>query len=384
MPGIEIKRKQKKAEAGQEADNNGFMNKLNELLSKEISFRKQLSKRKKYKFYNDLNVLLSAGIDLRGAIELIYENFQKKPDKELIEKIRESLISGADFCDAVFKTGKFTLYEYYSLKIGEETGKLQTVLHDLSSYFKKRIEQSRKIINAFTYPIIVIITAIVAVIFMMSFIVPMFEEVFARFDRDLPSLTQNIINISHFLSDYILVILPVIILLILALYLMRNREGFKKISSKLEMKIPVFGNLIRKIHLARFCLSMELLTSSRTPLINAIQLLGKMIRYYPIRSSLKTIEQDILNGMSLHESMGKFSVYDQSMVSLVKIAEEVNKLDIIFTKLKNQYQDEVDYKAGMISNIMEPLMIVFIGLFVGLILVAMYLPIFRMSTSFEF
>ncbi len=384
MPGIEIKKREIDNKDPKQKNSKGFLDGIDKLLSKEISFRKSFTNRKKYKFYNDLDILISAGIDLKTGMELLVDNFTKKEDRKVIQMIHDKLIGGAGFCDAVGETGKFSVYEYYSLKIGEETGKLTNVLNDLAQYFKKRIEQNRKIINAFTYPIIVVLTAIVAVVFMMNFIVPMFEEVFQRFDRELPGLTKTIIGISNFLSGYSWLFLFVLIALVLTLYLLRKNEVYKRIVSNMVLRIPVFGDLIRKMHLARFCLSMELLIGSRTPLLNAIQLVKKMITYYPVKSSLDHIEEDILRGIPLHQSMAKYGVYDKSMISLIKIAEEVNKLDVIFSKLKDQYQDEVDYRAGMISNIMEPLMIVFIGLFVGLVLISMYLPIFQMSTSFEF
>ncbi|MDZ7743553.1 MAG: type II secretion system F family protein [Bacteroidota bacterium] len=114
------------------------------------------------------------------------DNFSKKKDAELIQKIQDDVVAGKTISEAFQDSGKFTMYEYYSLKIGEETGRINKVLKDLHQYFEKKTEQRRKIIGAITYPLIVIITAVLAVVFMMAFIVPMFEEVYQRFDKDLP------------------------------------------------------------------------------------------------------------------------------------------------------------------------------------------------------
>jgi type IV pilus assembly protein PilC len=135
------------------------------------------------------------------------------------------------------------------------------------------------------------------------------------------------------------------------------------------------------MYLARFSLAMALLTSAHIPVLQSLGLIKKMIPFYPIQSSLETIEEDIMKGKPFHESLSKFKIYDRRMVSLIKVGEEVNQLDIVFNRLKNQYMEEVDYQTSMASGILEPLMIVFVGIFVGIILISMYLPIFELSTS---
>ncbi|MCD4665833.1 MAG: type II secretion system F family protein [Bacteroidales bacterium] len=383
MPGIDISNiKQYKKASSQKT---GIFNKLNELLSKDISFSgNKPGNKKKLNFYTDLHVLLASGIDFKTAFELIAENFHKKNDKKLIEDIKKNVINGVSISEALEKTGKFTMYEVFSVKIGEETGKLNDVLNELANFYKKRIDQKRKITSAFSYPIIVLLTAFGAIFFMMQFIVPMFEDVFKRFDNDLPALTQFIINASHSFKKYSLFIILFVIAIVTLIRLNRNNSQYKKYSSKLILKIPVFGLLIKKINLSRFCLGMELLLSSKTPILNAVQLMQKMITFYPITISLKKIENDLLHGSHIYESMAKFDIYEKRMISLVKVAEEVNQLDKVFTQLKEQYNSDVEYLAGNINSVMEPLLIIFIGIFVGLILVSMYLPMFQLSTGVSF
>lgn len=335
-------------------------------------------------FYTDLHVLLASGIDFKTAFELIAENFHKKNDKKLIEDIKENVINGVSISEALEKTDKFTMYEVFSVKIGEETGKLNDVLNELAKFYKKRIDQKRKITSAFSYPIIVLLTAFGAIFFMMQFIVPMFEDVFKRFSNDLPALTQFIIDVSHSFKKYSIFIVLFIIAIIAFIRLSRNNNLYKKYSSRFILKIPVFGLLIKKINLSRLCLGMELLLSSKTPILNAVQLMQKMITFYPITISLKKIENDLLHGSNFYESMAKFDIYEKRMISLIKVAEEVNQLDVIFTQLKDQYNSDVEYLAGNLNSVMEPLLIIFIGIFVGLILVSIYLPMFQLSTGVSF
>ncbi len=172
------------------------------------------------------------------------------------------------------------------------------------------------------------------------------------------------------------------ITIVLFIFSVRKTEQFRKIFSLTVLKIPVAGNLVQKIYLARFCNSMRLLINAKLPLLRAIALIRQMIRYYPIDSSLATIETDIMNGKSLHQSLQQFSIYPPKMVQLVKVGEETNQLDHFFGIISEQYVEEVEYKTGTLSSVMEPLIIIFLGLIVGVILVSMYLPLFQMSNSF--
>jgi type IV pilus assembly protein PilC len=174
-----------------------------------------------------------------------------------------------------------------------------------------------------------------------------------------------------------------LVLIIAFIFSVRKTEQFRRIFSKLVLRIPLVGSLVQKIYLARFCNSMRLLISAHLPLLRAISLIRQMIEYYPIESSLQKVEDDIMNGQSLHQSLQQFSVYPSKMIQLVKIGEETNQLDYFFGKISEQYIEEVEYKTSTISSMMEPLIIVFLGLIVGVILVSMYLPLFQMSNSFQ-
>jgi type IV pilus assembly protein PilC len=127
---------------------------------------------------------------------------------------------------------------------------------------------------------------------------------------------------------------------------------------------------------------MALLIGSKTPLIKAVQLVREMIGFFPYQRDLKQIEEDLLQGGLLHESMSRSSIFDRRVISLVKVGEEINQLDDIFEKLYKQYNEELEHRIGMLSNLLEPVMILFVGILVAIILIAMYLPLFQMSTSF--
>ena len=354
-----------------------------DFLNKDIRlFGTQLSDKKKERFYSELHILFSAGLDIKTTLELIEEEQIKKTDKELFCKIREYVVNGGSLSEALNKTGKFSTYEYYSIKIGEESGRLPEVLDELAVFFIKKIRQQRLVLNALSYPSIVLFTAFGAIFFMMKFIVPMFADVFLRFGGELPYITKVIIHISNAFSLYAYYIIVPVISLAFFFYTQKEKDWFRRGSAFIVMKIPVMGNIIQKIYLARFCHSMNLLISAKTPLLQAIQLVKKMVGFYPIEYSLSLVEHDVLGGKSLSQSLSGYPIYNKRLRALIKVAEEVNQMDLVFGKLAKQYTEEVEHQTSLIGSLIEPVMIIFLGLLVAIILVAMYLPLFQLSTSF--
>ena len=378
---IELKKikstsRQKKPESDQ------FLNSILNILTKDIQLgKKKLNDRKKEIFYSELGILLISGIDIKSSLEIMVEEQAKHKDKELFLKISNDVISGKSLSESLETSGQFTPYEIYSIKIGEESGRINEVLSELSSFYRKKIKQQRQLVSALSYPVMVFLTALLSVIFMLSFIVPMFTDVFKRFGGKLPALTQWIIECSHFVKSNIIYLVIFIIALIIFYLSVRSKEAFRRYASNITLKVPVLGKVINKIYLARFCHAMGLLIGARTPLLSSIQLVQKMINFYPYETALKTIDNDVLHGKSLFESMSAFTIFEKRVVSLIKVAEETNQLDTIFNKLNNQYSEEVDHQIGMLSNFLEPILIVFVGIMVALILIAMYLPLFQISSS---
>ncbi len=355
---------------------------LADLLNKDITiFKTGFSDKKKEHFYSELNILLAAGVDIKTALELIAEQQKKEEDKLFFEKIKDIVVGGKNLSEALEGTGQFSAYEFQSVRIGEESGKLNMVLIELAEYFNKKIAQKRQMVSALSYPAIVLLVAIGAVIFMLSVVVPLFSDMYKSLNSELPALTQTVIKASQFMARYLPLILVSIAGLIIFFYSSRNKTWFRKNSSAFLLKIPTFGSLIQKIYLARFCKSMSLLLSAKTPLITALDMVKNMVAFYPIEHSLESIKEDIMKGKSLHKSLSSFAIYERRMLSLIKVGEEVNQLDAIFGKLGKQYMDDVDYQSGVLKTVIEPVLMLFIGFFVGIILVAMYMPIYNMGTA---
>lgn len=381
MP-IELKKIKSVNRPTQPAAEAGMLSKVMNLLNKDIRLGgKGLKDKKKESFYSELQILLSSGIDIRTALDIVVDEQKSAQDKALFKGIKEDVVAGLGLSDAIQKTGKFTAYEYYSLKIGEESGRIKDVMTDLTLYFSKKIKQRRQISSALTYPVLVMVTALLAVVFMMNFIVPMFMDVFKRFNGEMPALTKTIISISVFFKAYTWLLLLVLLSLVFILLSIRKQDYFRAWSSKVMLRLPVFGEVVQKVYLSRYCQSMALLLSAKTPMLRSLQLVKQMIGFYPFEKALDEMQSDILHGKLLHQSMAKYTFFDTRIISLVRVAEEVNQLENIFTKLNNQYNEELEHRIGMLSSLLEPVMIIVVGLLVAIILISMYLPLFQLSTS---
>ncbi len=351
------------------------------LLKKEIViFGNKFSNKKKEAFYSELSVLLNAGITLKDSLNLISDEQKKKKDSQLINSILENIIYGKSFSEALKENKEFTEYDYQSIKIGEETGSLETVSNELGLYYRRKNEQRRTILNALSYPIIVLITALFAVFFMLQFVVPMFVDIFKQNRVELPWITKVIVSISESFQQNIWNIILLILIFFILRKVFARKKWYRKFISKLVLKTPILGEFVRKIYIAQFTQSTALLVGAKVPLLNCIELTKKMINFYPLQEALENIEKEIIQGNELSSVMANYKIFDKRMVSLIKVAEQTNQNEYIFDKLTKQYNDDIQYQSKTLSTVLEPIIMIFLGALVAVILIAMYMPMFKLST----
>jgi type IV pilus assembly protein PilC len=359
--------------------------KLSDKLSKDIAFfDKKFGQTQKEAFYSELGLLLSSGIDIKTALEIIEDQMKVKKHREIIMQIKDDIISGNAVWEAIHKHPKtFSIYEYQSIRIGEESGKLPEVLMELGKFYTSAIKLRRQVISTLTYPVVVLVMSILIVQFMLSFVVPMFSDIFRHTGAELPVTTQLLIKVSAKSGLIFYTILFLVVAGILFHKTQQHKTWFRKYTAAIFLKIPVINELIRKIYLARFCQSMKLLLGSKVLLIDALDLVKNMIGYYPIEFALDSVRRDVYAGKQLHESLSEHTIFPKKLVSLIKVSEEVNAPELIFDKLNQQYSEEIEHQQAVIGKVVEPLFLVILGGLVGFILVAMYTPLFKMSSGLD-
>lgn len=351
------------------------------ILNREISlFGNSFSNKSKEQFYSELSMLLNSGVNLKRALDLISEMQKREKDKKLVDDISNQIVAGSSLSEALQKNKSFTPYEYHAVKIGEQTGQLNKITNDLREFFNRKTELKRQLISSLSYPLIVLITACGVVFFMLRYVVPMFVDIFKQNRVELPWLTKIIVELSGVVVNNGWIFIFSILVILVLFKIVSQKEWYYRFIGNLQIKIPVLGSYIKKIYLIQFTQAMALLTNARIPVVSGIALVRDMIRFYPLEKTLVIIEKDIVQGKKLHESFAEHPFYDKKLIALLKVAEETNQTEYIFQKLYDQYSLEIKYQGQIISNVLNFLLTLFVGLIVGVILVAMYLPMFKLSS----
>ncbi len=352
-------------------------------LHKDIQFSsRHLSMKQKEAFYSEMEVLLTAGLDLKTALELVEEGWSKDNEKQWIAQIRQTVLNGNNLSTALEQTGKCSSYEVFSVQISEESGKMATIFGELAKHFAKNLQYKRLLIGALSYPALVIFVSFLSLLFLLQFLVPLFGDIYTRLDQQLPTITLAIIELSRFVQLYAGYFSILIFCFGAYCYHQKDKMWFRISMAWLLMSMPIFGKLIQKIYLARFAQALAFLLNAKVPLLQALGLVKKMVNFQPIESSINILYEEIQKGKSFYSELQKFPIYPKRMIALVKVGEEANQLEAIFAKLAAQYNDAVEQETKLLGSLIEPVLIVFLAIVVGLVLVSMYLPIFKLVTNF--
>ncbi len=372
---------QGRAKKAKKKEESGLM----EFLNKDIPLgKKRFNDKRKAQFYNDLYTLLDAGLNLNAALQLLDEENREKEKDNVYAQLRKEILVGKSLSMSMKEAGKFTNYEYQSVKIGEETGQLAQLMGELKNHFDRKIKLRQQFVGLVTYPIIVIVIALGVMTFLLNYVVPMFIGFLTQVGAELPAVTQFVLDMSEVFAAWYKPVFGVLLVVVLFFYFQRETEWFRKSSGNIVLRLPLVGKMMNRVYMSRFCQSMSLLMNAKVPLVDALEMTGKMVDFYPIEKSLERVGKEILKGKTFHESMRNEKVFDQRMVSMIRVGEEVNKLDDVFAKLTEQYSDSVENQSKVLKSIVEPVLIMVVGGVVALVAMAMILPIFKMSSTMEF
>lgn len=209
----------------------------------------------------------------------------------------------------------------------------------------------------------------------------MFQDIFNQNNTELPTLTKFIVRLSEMTKLFGIYLILLLVILITMSSFLKDNFKYKKIRHYLLLKIPIIGAFISKVYLAQFTQAVSLLTNAKVPMLNSIQMVKKMIQFVPLQEALELVEQSILKGNSLSVSLLENPMFDNRIISLVKVAEETNQTEYVFKQLNDQYNQEVLNQSKIMTTILEPFIILFVGVIVAVLLIAMYLPMFQLSSA---
>ena len=350
---------------------------------REIELRPSFGSKEKQRFFQLLGVLLESRLGISEALEVIYSQQKKRLHRQIVGEIVAALLEGLPLSEALaLQTRYFSEFERFSIAMGEQSGQMAAVLADLAAFHEKRLSLQRKLVQAFSYPIVVIFIAGGVLFFMINFVVPMFKDIFARFDAELPAITQTVLSLSEFSSAYGSYILLLFLIIAIAFFRIRKQNWFQRFSGQVLLRLPLFGNIIRKVQLSRFCYSMSLMLRSKVSLDQTLDLLAKVTTFDPLRRTIAPIQKEIVEGKTLHEALQKHPVFPVMLLQMVRVGERTARLDAMLEQVAKNYEAESETGISTLTSLLEPILIVVLGLLVGIILISMYLPMFELSNTF--
>jgi len=333
-------------------------------------------------FSRQMATMLGAGIPLVQGLTIVSEGSSSNAMADLVRKIKVDVESGSAFSIALKKHPQYFDGLYCSLvESGEQSGTSDTMLDRIATYKEKSDSLRRKVKKALYYPAAVIIIAMIVTAILLIKVVPTFKEMFKGYGAELPAFTLFVLNISDMVQAYgIYMLIGFIILGFLIVRLYRKRVGFRNFSQRIFLIIPIFGPILRKTIIARFARTLSTTTAAGVPLTDALTSVAKATNNIVYLTAIEKIREGLSIGQQLRASMKRTNVFPPMVVHMIGIGEESGALEDMLGKVAAIYEEEVDTAVDGLTTLLEPLIMVFLGIVVGGLVIAMYLPIFKMGS----
>ncbi len=331
-------------------------------------------------FARQFSTMIDAGLPLLQCLEILHAQQENPTFKKHLKKIKESVESGETFADALQKFPKdFNELFVNMVAAGEAGGILDVILGRLSSYMEKMAKLKKQVKGAMTYPIITIIVAIIVVGIILVFVIPVFEEMFASMESALPAPTLMVVALSDFVVANVLwIILGTAAAGFIIRRIYKTQKG-RIFMDDMFLRLPVVGMLIRKVAVAKFTRTTSTMISSGVSILDALDIVGKTSGNKIVEFAIKDVKSGIAEGRSMADPLLESGVFPSMVCSMISVGESTGALDTMMEKIADFYDDEVDQAVKNLTDMIEPFMLVFLGVVVGGLVIAMYLPIFTMA-----
>jgi type IV pilus assembly protein PilC len=333
-------------------------------------------------FTRQFSTMIDAGLPLIQGLTILSEQTENKTFRNILKKVTKDVEGGSSLAEALKKHPKVfdTLFANL-VAAGEVGGILDSILQRLAFYIEKAEKLRGRIKSAMTYPIIVIIIAILVISVILVFVIPVFEEMFSGLGASLPVPTLIVVNMSRFLKGNIHYIIGALILLVWLFRIYKNSEGGRKKLDALALKLPVFGLLLKKVAVARFTRTLGTMISSGVPILDAMDVVAKTSGNVILEEVIYEVRSSIAEGQTIAEPLSEADIFPHMVVQMIAVGEATGSLDTMLEKIADFYDEEVDNAVAALTSMLEPLLMVFLGGTIGGLVVAMYLPIFKMAAA---
>ena len=328
-------------------------------------------------FTRQLATLIDAGLPIMRSLKILQDQVESVIFKDIIKKIEGDIESGSSLSESLAKHPKVFDKLYCNMvRAGEIGGVLETVLNKVSEFLEKREALKGKVKSAMMYPIVVMTLAVTIVSFILITIIPKFQAIFDELGAELPALTLMLVKASDILLHQTWMVIVAVVLVVVIYKQINKKPQTKYYLDRAKLKLPIFGELMRKIAITRFSGTLATLINAGVPILQALDIVRDSSGNEVIARAMDQVYQSVKDGETIHEPLAKCFVFPPLVVHMVAVGEETGAIDQMLTKVAEAYEREVDDTVNALTSIIEPVLIVFLGAIVGVIVVALYLPLF--------
>jgi type IV pilus assembly protein PilC len=329
-------------------------------------------------FARQFSTMINAGLSMLRALSILEEQQPNKEFSRIIGEMRGKVESGASLSSTMEESPRiFPPLMVNMIKAGEVGGFLDQVLIQIADNYEAEVKLRGKVKSAMTYPVAVLVMAVLLTIGMLLFVVPTFAKLFSDLGGTLPAPTQILVNMSDFLK---VGFIPLVLLTIIAFVVwmrVRHLERVRNVVDPLKLKMPVFGPLFQKIALARFCRNLGTMLTSGVPILQSLDIVADTSGNVVVAHAVRDVQESVRNGESLTEPLSKHDIFPPMVTQMLSVGEDTGALDTMLHKISDFYDQEVEATTEQLTALIEPLMIAFLGALVGSMIVALYMPIFK-------
>jgi type IV pilus assembly protein PilC len=331
-------------------------------------------------FTRQFATMIDSGLPLVQCLDILSSQQENKTFQDILVKVKEAVESGSTFADALGKHPKAFDELYVNLvAAGEVGGILDTILNRLAAYIEKAMKLKKQIKGAMVYPATIMSIAVVVVGVILVFVIPTFAKMFADFGGELPAPTKIVIALSNFLTKYIIVIIALGFGVKFAIGKYYATPNGRKVMDRMFLRAPIVGPLIRKVSVAKFTRTLGTMISSGVPIMDGLEIVAKTAGNKIVEEAIYGVRQAISEGKTMAEPLESCGIFPSMVVQMIAVGEATGAMDAMLNKIADFYDDEVDDAVSAMTAMMEPLLMVFLGTTVGGLVVAMYLPIFKLA-----
>jgi len=347
-----------------------------------LPFKKKVNQRSIAIFTRQLATMIDAGLPLVQSMESLSSQQESKVFKNILREIREDVEGGSTFAGALKKyPGTFNELYTNLVVAGEEGGILDNILNRLANYIEKSEALKKKVKSALIYPATIVGVAVVVVMILMIFVIPVFETMFKSGGQNLPLPTLIVVTISKLIKKYVIIFIPAMILLFFMLKKYYKTQNGKAVLDRLLLKLPVFGSLFKKIAVARFSRTLGTLVSSGVPILDGLSIVSRTAGNRTIETAILDARASIREGETIAEPLSRSGLFPPMVIQMISVGESTGALDSMLSKIADFFEEEVDIAVTNLTSLLEPLLMVFLGVVIGGVVIAMYLPIFQMASA---